>query len=159
MTTLTARSSASNIKISILPEWSVLKTVKLTQEVTVNHFYLDSLKPPKPTAFCIRNNEKAETLSNRDVEAGWGSATENCKIIQIQTPEVKIRQFIVNRITLALHHLLAVSHALFHINSWKRLFKKSRVTTPECFTNLPYTEERAASRQSVIAHGLQFGPI
>ena len=62
--------------------------------------------------------KKQETLSNRDVERqveDWPLKT--VKIIQMQTPEVKIRQFIVNRITLALHHLLAVSHALFHINS------------------------------------------
>ena len=145
MTTLTARSSASNINISILPEWSALKIVKLTQEVSVNHCYLDSLKKKKtnqktnPLLFALGTTKKQETLSNRDVERQVEDRPpKTVKIIQMRTPEVKTRQFIVNRVTLALRPCW-LCHMLSHINSWKRRFKKSRVMTPECVSQTSST--------------------
>lgn len=146
MTTLTARSSASNINISILPEWSALMIVKLTQEVSVNHCYLDSLKKKKtnqktnPLLFALGTTKKQETLSNRDVERQVEDRPpKTVQIIQMRTPEVKTRQFIVNRVTLALRPCWLCHMLSLHINSWKRRFKKSRVMTPECVSQTSST--------------------
>lgn len=102
--------------------------MKLTQGVTVSHCYLDSLKKKtkKPTVFALGTMKKQETLSNRDVERQVEDRPlKTVKIIQMQTAEVKIRQFIVNRITLALHHLLTVSHALSSTSTREKDFLKS----------------------------------
>lgn len=99
--------------------------MKLTQGVTVSHCYLDSLKKKKHTVFVLGTMKKQET-SNRDVERQVEDRPlKTVKIIQMQTAEVKIRQFIVNRITLALHHLLTVSHALSSTSTREKDFLKS----------------------------------
>lgn len=99
--------------------------MKLTQEVSVNHCYLDSLKKKtttttttNPLLFALGTMKKQETLSNRDVERQVEDRPpKTVKIIQMRTPEVKTRQFIVNRVTLALRPYWLRHMLSLHINS------------------------------------------
>lgn len=87
--------------------------------IWLNHCHPDTLKKifsPKNqvTASCIRNNESTKYCQIGILRGRL--ATKTIKIIQMQTPEVKFRQFIVNRITLALYHTGCVTCSLCHIN-------------------------------------------
>ena len=94
--------------------------------IWLNHCYPVSLKKKNPLLSTLGTMKARKIVKSGCGEVGWGLATETVKIIQMQTPEVKFRQFIVNRITLALYHILAVSHALSSTSSSeKEDFSKS----------------------------------